>query len=597
MIAARIVSVRRMLVLLGISSREVTLLVGLGLIAAIFEGVGIGLLVPVLEYVAQGPRVFESSRLAAATARIVAPLGIAPGLPLLFVAAFIPVIGRQAIRYLRQVYAARIRFAAMARIRRRGAAALLEADLAFVLGRGEARLVAALTTEVERCASALPMFLQLLESALLIGLYLSMLFVLAAPLVPVVVTAMLLAAVTIRVKIRRTEQWGNDVAAQVRALQSAIAERLIGFRLVKLRGREGEEGAFLARLADELSASQTRISVLKEALYASIEPIMVAGVFLSLYVAIGVLGVGLASVGVFGLIVTRLVPLVQQVNDARLGIAALVGGLEEIAGQAEAARATAVPASGGVPFLGLRKAIVFDNVGFRYDSDGDNWALRDVSFRVTPGSLTAIVGRSGAGKSTLLDLVPRLRSATCGEVRIDGVPLDRFDVMSLRRAIGFVDQQGFLFEGTIAENIAYGAPSAGLEAIADAARRAHAAEFIERLPQGYSTPVGHQGHRLSVGQRQRVCIARMLLQDPDILLLDEPTSALDGESEQYIRAVLDEVRTRKAVLVVAHRLSTIRSADQIIVLDGGRVVECGSHDALFAQFGIYHQLFDLQVHG
>jgi ABC-type multidrug transport system fused ATPase/permease subunit len=596
MIRARVASIRRMLRLLGVSSGEITLLVGLGLIVAIFEGAGIGLLVPVLQYVEQGPQVFEESRLAEAVTGMAAPFGIGPSLPLLFVAAFVPVLGRQLFGYLRQLYAARIRFGAIARIRREGAVALLDADLAFVLGRGEARLTGTLTSEVERCASALPMFLQIVESTLLIAIYLVALLVLSAPLMPVMVAAMLVTAITIRAKIRYTERWGQEVASQLRALQVAITERLIGFRLVKLRGRAEEETAFLGELIDRVSASQTRISAVKEALNALVEPIMLGGVFVALYVAVGVIGVGLASLGVFGLIVTRLVPLIRQVNDARLGIAALVGGLEEINSQAEAAKATAVPAHDGLAFPGLCNDLVFDNVSFRYDGAGETFALRDVSFRATRGSLTAIVGRSGAGKSTLLDLVPRLRQVTSGEIRIDGVPLDRFDVTSLRLAVGFVDQQGFLFEGTVAANIAYGSPHAKPDAIVDAARRAHAAQFIEQFPQGYSTLVGHRGHRLSAGQRQRVCIARMLLQDPDVFLLDEPTSALDGESEQYIGAVLDDVRTRKAVIVVAHRLSTIRSADQIIVLDGGRVVEQGQHDALLAQSGTYHQLFDRQLH-
>jgi ABC-type multidrug transport system fused ATPase/permease subunit len=584
-----------MMTLLGVSTRQVAFLVGLGVIAAAFEAVGVSVLVPLLGYVERGPRVFEESRLAAAAARAIAPLGIAPSLAVLFLAALVPMLGRQMFRYLRQVYGGRIRLAAIARLRREGIAALLDADLAFVLGRGYARLTGTLTTEVERCAAALPMFLQLIESSLLIGVYLVLLLVIAAPLVPIVAAAMLVAALIIRSKIRRAERWGQQVAWQGRALQVGITERLVGFRLIKLRGREAQESAYLGRLADDLSQRVTDIARMKEALQASIEPIMVAGVLAALYLAITVSGTGLAVIGVFGLIVTRLVPLLQQANDARLGLAALIAGLQEIASQTEAARATVKPVHAGIPFPGLRREVTFENVSFRYDDEEHPWALRDVSFTATRGSLTAIVGRSGAGKSTLLDLVPRLRDATSGSICIDGVPLERFDLTSLRRGIGFVDQEGFLFDGTIAENIAYGVPDVSAEAIATAARRAHAAEFIERLPEGYLTRVGTEGHRLSVGQRQRVSIARTLLQDPDILLLDEPTSALDGESEQQIRAVLDEVRPRKAVLVVAHRLSTIRSADQIIVLERGQIIERGSHDALLAKVGTYHQLFDVQV--
>lgn len=592
---ARFEQIREMLVLLGVSSRQVALLVALGVVTAAFEGVGVGLLIPLLGYVEQGPRVFSESGWAAAVARIAAPLGFAPSLPLLFVAAFVPVLGRQLFRFLRQLHTNRIRFAAMAQLRTDGVSALLNADLAFVLSHGQAKLIGTLTTEVERCSTALPLFLSLIECALLIAMYLVLLFLVAAPLVPVVVVAMFVTALAIRTKVQSSRRLGRIASAQGSALHVALSERLNGFRLVKLRGNEAQEAAHVGQLATDVSASRIRISRLNEVLEASVEPIMLAGVFAALYVAIGVLGTGLARIAAFGVIMTRMVPLLQQANVARLGLAALIGGLQEIAGQTQGARAATSPAPRGVPFPGLRAELTFDSVGFRYgDAGADEWALRDVSFKAKRGSLTAIVGRSGAGKSTLLDLVPRLRTPTCGEICVDGVPLERFDLKSLRRAVGFVDQQGFLFDGTIGENIAYGVSSATPSAIADAARRAHAAEFIERLPEGYASRTGHGGSRLSAGQRQRVCIARVLLQDPDILLLDEPTSALDGDSEQYIRAALEEVRARKAIIVVAHRLSTIRDADQIIVLDAGRIVEIGSHDALRGQLGTYSQLFELQ---
>jgi ABC-type multidrug transport system fused ATPase/permease subunit len=592
-IAARLAAVRRMLTLLGVSSGQVSLLVVLGAFTAAFEAVGISLLIPLLAYIEQGPRVFEDNRLAAAAASIVAPLGIAPSLPLLFAAAFTPVLLRQVFRYLRQVYANQIRFGALTQMRREGVSALLNADLAFVLDRGHSRLVGTVTTEVERCTTALPIFLLLVEGTLMIAVYLGLLFFVAASLVPVVIVAMIVTGVVIRAQVKRTAQLGRTVAAQGSALQVAISEQLMGFRLVKLRGLEGEEATRFGRLSADLSASHIRIGRMRDALEACTEPVMVAGVFAALYVAVDIVGVGLVRIGALGVIMTRLVPMLQQVNMARLGLAAYIGGLQRIAGQTEDARAHVDRGSAGIPFPGLRHEIVFDGVGFRYDADEDVWALRDVSFSVARGSLTAIVGRSGAGKSTLLDLVPRLRTPARGEIRIDGVPLDRFDLTALRRGIGYVDQEGFLFEGTIAENIAYGVPGATTEAIVDAARRAHVAEFVGRLPDGYATNVGQQGSRLSVGQRQRVCIARILLQDPDILLLDEPTSALDGESEQHIRDVLDDLRRHKAVIVVAHRVSTVRGADQIIVLDHGRVVERGDHEALLAQVGAYAQLFDV----
>ena len=212
------------------------------------------------------------------------------------------------------------------------------------------------------------------------------------------------------------------------------------------------------------------------------------------------------------------------------------------------------------------------------------------------GAVLMVGHTFGAGKSTLLDLIPRLRDVSGGDIRIDGVSIERFELKSLRAAIGILDQHGFLFNDTVANNISYGISEVARAAIVQAATQAHAHHFIEELPKGYDTIVGERGARLSMGQRQRLSLARVLIQNPDILLLDEPTSALDSESEEYIRTALDCLRKDKAIIVVAHRLSTIRLADQIVVLDKGRIVEHGNHDALCQYWGTYKQLFDLQIH-
>jgi subfamily B ATP-binding cassette protein MsbA len=302
----------------------------------------------------------------------------------------------------------------------------------------------------------------------------------------------------------------------------------------------------------------------------------------------------LAGLGVVLFVLLRVVPQVKQITVASQALAALQGTLENVHRVVERARAAEDVKGGTVLFRGLERDIVFEGVGFSFAADG-RWILRDVSFAVEKAQLTAIVGRSGAGKSTLLDLVARLRVHGAGSITIDGVPIEAFDVRSLRAGMGVVDQHGFLFDDTVAANIAYGMPDVTRTAIVDAASRAHADEFIRALPRGYDTRVGERGIRLSVGQRQRISFARVVLQDPDVLLLDEPTSALDSESEQYIQAVLDDLRRRKAVVVVAHRLSTIKSADQILVLDEGGIVERGDHHTLLARSGTYKRLFDLQI--
>ncbi len=239
--------------------------------------------------------------------------------------------------------------------------------------------------------------------------------------------------------------------------------------------------------------------------------------------------------------------------------------------------------------------IEFRGVSFRYPGS-DAQVLQDITLSLKPGSVTALVGRSGSGKSTLVRLLPRFYALDAGEIRIDGIPQTEFKLEALRRQIALVSQNVVLFNDTVAGNIAYGALApVSRDRIIEAARQANALEFIERLPQGLDTLIGEDGGLLSGGQRQRLAIARALLKDAPILVLDEATSALDAESEQKVQEALDALMANRTSLVIAHRLATVQRADQVVVLDRGRIVEQGRHEDLIEQSdGLYQYLHRLQ---
>ncbi len=235
--------------------------------------------------------------------------------------------------------------------------------------------------------------------------------------------------------------------------------------------------------------------------------------------------------------------------------------------------------------------VKFSDVGFSYDNEP---ILRDVNLTINAGECIAFVGSSGAGKTTLVNLLPRFFDVKNGAISINGQNIKNYALKSLRKQIGIVTQQTILFNQSIADNISYGQSEATLDAIMNAARRANAHDFIVKLEDGYETVIGERGSRISGGQAQRLAIARALLKNPPILILDEATSALDTESERLVQQALDELMNGRTVLVIAHRLSTVRHADKIVVMDKGQIIEVGTHDELLERGGKYKHLYDIQ---
>jgi ATP-binding cassette subfamily B protein/subfamily B ATP-binding cassette protein MsbA len=394
-------------------------------------------------------------------------------------------------------------------------------------------------------------------------------------------------------RIRAGAKWVSQ--AQV-GISSRITEDFQGLRLLhssgqldaadhRLRSRMGE-------LEQQLRCQARRLALVGP--FASFLPILA----IALIAALSLLLLGGRSTGVLPSLVTFVLAL-QRLNIRLSGIASTANGLADNSARIERLNQILSPEGkqfrprGGTLFQFLQREIRFERVGLRYAPELPP-ALTSISFSLPKGQMLALVGPSGAGKSSIADLLTGLYAPSIGRIWVDNSPLDQLELASWQQRLGVVSQDTFLFNATIAENISFGTPGTTPDQIEAACQAAQAAGFIESLPQGYDTLVGERGYRLSGGQRQRLSLARAILRDPELLILDEATSALDSQSERLVQEAIERFERNHTVLVIAHRLSTIVCANQILVLDGGRVVQRGRHSSLLAEGGLYQQLWQQQ---
>jgi ATP-binding cassette, subfamily B, bacterial MsbA len=484
----------------------------------------------------------------------------------------------------------------VARLRAQLFAQLVAFELDFYVRRRVGELISRLSSDVTQVRTMLTQTLTSLLSSLL-GLIgaVAILFVLSPSLLVLVLAlapALVIVAVVFSRPLRRLSTRVQDAIA---ASTTTAEEALAGIRVVKSFGREDWERARYGEDLRDVVGTATRLVTWRGAFGA----MMTFLGFGALIVILWYTGRQVIE-GTLTLAALTSFLLYGVAIGTSLGtIAGLYGQFQEGAGAVQRVfeiidEAPSITDDPSAPPIGpVAGRISFEQASFGYDPERP--VLRDIDLEIMPGEVVAVVGPSGAGKTTFCNLVPRLWDVTAGSVRIDGTDVREVAVSSLRRAVALVPQEATVFGGTIRENIRYGRLDASEEEMVAAARAANAHDFVESLPEGYDTLIGDRGTRLSGGQRQRVAIARAILKDAPILILDEATSSLDSASEGLVQEALVRLMESRTTIVVAHRLSTIRRADRIAVLDDGWLLELGSHEELLARDGLYAHLWRLQA--
>jgi subfamily B ATP-binding cassette protein MsbA len=408
--------------------------------------------------------------------------------------------------------------------------------------------------------------------------------------IPVVVTS----ARRIGREVRTRTRTGQDKLAEI---QNILHETVTGNRIVKAFSTELWEILRFKKAATRLFRANLRSVRIQSISSPLMDTIGYVAIALLLLVGRNEIQHGRMDIGLFGAFIILLFKLYdpirkfatfynsfQQAMGASISIFAFFDTKDDVKERPHA-----------VTLKGFQQFVQFENVGFSYSTEeGEHQILHNVDLRVCAGEVTALVGPSGAGKSTMVNLIPRFFDVTSGRILIDGQDIRNLTLGSLRRQVAQVTQETILFNDTVRNNIAYGQPEVKFDLVQQAAQNALAHEFILRMPQGYDTVIGEKGFRLSGGERQRLAIARAILKDAPILILDEATSALDAESESLVQAALANLMQGRTVLVIAHRLGTIRRANRTVVLEDGRITAIGSHEELLTSSPTYQRLYQLQ---
>jgi ABC-type multidrug transport system fused ATPase/permease subunit len=467
----------------------------------------------------------------------------------------------------------------------------LDVSYATLSRRDQGQQVNALDGSCYRAGQAVMDLLLLIVNAATAAIFVMLLLLISWKMTLAIICGVGLAGLVTRVLINRGHRTGKSVETGGAALNDTVVQALDGMRMIRIYGQEDRQFGRFADASNKLRKAQQWLEFAWRAMAPLIDllyvPLLLGAMILAWYA-----NIGMTVLLPFLFLVFRLQRYVREFDMHRLRFASRAPAIAEINELLQEPDPEPI-VSGERSFARLEDQIAFRGVTYSFNRVGGRTkrpALHGIDLEIKRGETIALVGGSGAGKSTLVNLLCRIYDPSAGAIEIDGVPLPELNLRQWRSRIGFAGQDAELRPGTVAENIAYGEPRASLERIKNAARKAHIHNFIESLPSGYETAVGVRGTQLSGGERQRIALARALLREPDVLILDEATNAVDNFTEIEIGKALAELRGSITVIIIAHRLTSTRGADRIVVMQDGRIVEVGRRPDLLKDGGVFSQL-------
>lgn len=570
-------------------------MIALGLASTMAEGLGIGLLIPLLQELGNtSPQAGNGNLLGQGFTRLFETVPAERRTHLILACIAGAVLVRAGLTFAHGAINERIYAKVTHRLRSDLFRQLLTIGYRYIQQSKAGTLINTLATETWRSGDALNMLLTIAVNVGVVFVYVALLLMISWKLTLAIILAMLVFSRIAAWMITRTASLGRETNHANATLAQLMFQCLDGMKVIRIFGREVHEQKRFDATSWDVSHIYMKIGLFNRALEPLYELLVLAMLIVILLFSLSKTET-LPSVLVFIVLLYRLLPKVKQLETLRIGLSSFSGAVGDVSALLDPA-GKPVTRSGSGAVAGLKSAIEFDRVTFYYGGS-DMPALTDVSLRIPAGKTTAIVGRSGSGKSSLINLILRLHDPTVGEILADGRALHSLDLAAWRSGIAVVSQDIYMFNDTVSENIAYGVPGASPKHIVEAAKLAHAHDFIEALPRGYDTVVGERGVRLSGGEQQRVTLARAILRDPAILILDEATNALDSISEHFIQKALTELSQNRTVIVIAHRLSTMEHADHVVVLASGRVVEQGTVPELVREKGLFARMHERQGGG